>query len=101
VYDSIIYEMRPVSIPSDMLPVIVMSRMVRNAGIASRLFVSLMWRTTPNRKKPATTITGDVAAAGMARNTGAKNKLSAKHKAVTNADTPVLPPSAKPVALST
>ena len=49
VYDKMIYDMMPVRIPSAILPVIVMSRMVRNAGIASRLNVSLIWRTTPKR----------------------------------------------------
>lgn len=101
VYDKMIYDINPVRIPSDILPVMVMSSMERKAGMASRLYVSLMWRTTPKRKNPATTMIGDVAAAGMARNKGENTRLSAKQRAVTSADTPVRPPSAKPVALST
>ena len=40
---------RPKTIPSVMLPVTGMSRMVMNAGMVSTGSDSLMWRTTPNR----------------------------------------------------
>jgi hypothetical protein len=96
-----IYDISPVKIPSQMLPVIVISRMLRKAGIASRLYVSLICRTTANIKNPATTMAGAVADGGMARKMGAINRLSAKHSDVTKADTLVRPPSAKPVELST
>ena len=101
VYDRMIYDINPVRIPSQILPVIDMSRMVRNAGIDSRLNVTLMCRTTANIKNPATTMAGAVADVGMARKMGENTRLTAKHRAVTSADTPVRPPSAKPVELST
>ena len=87
--------------PSVMLPVMGISRMVMNAGSVSFGSVRLIWRMIPNRYRPATTMIGAVATAGMARNNGAMNRLMTKHMATVRAERPVLPPSAKPVALST
>ena len=47
------------------------------------------------------TIIGAVAAVGIAKNRGERNRLSVKQLAITNAVNPVRPPSATPVALST
>ena len=44
---------------------------------------------------------GAVAALGMARNSGLKNRAKAKHRAVEKAVRPVRPPSPTPEALST
>ena len=49
---------------------------------------------------PTMMSTGAVAADGMARKSGEKNKAAAKHMAVVNADSPLRPPCATPAALS-
>ena len=95
------YVNRPTIMPSVILPLTGMRRMVRKAGSVSTGFVRLMWRTELNRKKPAMTMTGAVAADGMARNRGDRNRLHRKQNPMTKAVKPVRPPSATPVALST
>ncbi len=92
---------KPTMIPSVILPLTGMRRIVRKAGNVSIGFVRLIWRTEPNRKKPAMTMTGAVAAEGMARNKGDRNRLHKKQNPITKAVNPVRPPSATPVALST
>ena len=62
-----------------------MVMMVTKAGIASDMSSRGSSRTELNIMSPTMMRTGDVAAAGMARNKGEKNNAMTKHMAMTNA----------------
>ena len=75
--------------------------MVMNAGIASVRSVRFMSVIELNIIIPTITITGAVAAAGMARKTGLRNSARVKQTAIVNEVRPVRPPWATPEELST
>ena len=74
---------------------------VMNAGIDSAKSSRSISLIGDSMNRPTMTSTGVVAAAGIERNTGAKNNAITKHIAVAKAVRPVRPPCATPDALST
>ena len=74
--------------------------MQTNAGTASAKFVKSIFVTEPIIITPTRISTGAVAALGIERKSGAKTSATRKHIAVTNAVSPLRPPSLTPVALS-
>ena len=71
------------------------------AGIDSEKSLKLILRIGSSIIRPTMISTGAVAADGMDRNNGEKNKATAKQHATTNAVIPERPPCATPDALST
>ena len=91
----------PNTIPSEMLYDNGMNRMQMKAGMASEQLLKSIFNTEPIIMRPTNTNTGVVAAAGIARNNGAKNSANRKQAPVTKAVSPLRPPSFTPAALST
>ena len=78
-----------------------MAMMQIKAGMLSEKSEKSSCLIGSNMYKPTKINAGAVAAPGMARKTGEKNKATAKQMAVTKAVIPVLPPTVTPAALST
>ena len=92
--------MTPTTMPSLMLPVMVIINMMSTEGMASTgllrlicLMAENMWKLTINMIAPVTT-------PGIARKIGEAKMASMKQMAVVNDVMPVRPPSATPAALS-
>ena len=72
-----------------------------NAGIDSEKLSSSIFLIGSSISKPTIINTGAVAAGGIERNSGERNRVTAKQQATTNAVRPVRPPWDMPDALST
>ena len=78
--------------------VIGISKMLKNAGIASSYLVQLIFKMGVIIKTPTIMRTGAVAIDGTTASNGEKNIKGRKSNPATTAVKPVLPPAAIPVA---
>lgn len=95
------YAMSPINMPSEMLEEKVIKAMQRNAGTDLRMSEKSISCMPYIMFIPTHIKAGAVAAEGIARNRGAKNKDRKKHPAVTSDVNPLRPPASTPEALST
>ena len=95
------YEIIPNIIPLDIEYVRGIIIIQMNTGIDSLKSSNGIFLIGSSIRRPTITSAGVVAANGIERNTGQKNKAAAKHIAMENAVRPERPPWATPAALST
>ena len=95
------YEMIPNRIPSLMLPPMTIMNTVMKQGMLSAKSSNFNSFTLENIIKPTMINVGLVAAEGMARNNGAKNREMMKNMAIEAAVSPVRPPAPTPEADAT
>ena len=95
------YEMMPSRMPSLIELAIAIENSVMKQGSPSSYELKSMYTTRINIIKPTIISAGLVAADGMAKKSGEKNKETTKSMAMENAVNPVRPPSPTPAADST